>query len=124
MSTLVIVGMASEKAIVGERPGIQTIVGAGNAPALAKQLEAAIAAGADHVISVGVTGALDPDLKVGEIVVGVSVCGEGETVNLAISGQTVTLAISGYNNISGAMSAADSAAVVNFVKLCDLPAIS
>jgi hypothetical protein len=47
-----------------------------------------------------------------------------ETVNLAISGQTVTLAISGYNNISGAMSAADSAAVVNFVKLCDLPAIS
>ena len=93
MSTLVIVAMASEKAIVGERPGIQTIVGAGNAPALAKQLKAAIAAGADHVISVGVTGALDPDLKVGEIVVGVSVCGEGETVIHCDAGWT--------NRISG-----------------------
>jgi hypothetical protein len=47
-----------------------------------------------------------------------------ETVNLAISGNTATLSISNYSNISGTMSATDSAAVVNFIKLCDLPAIA
>jgi nucleoside phosphorylase len=80
VNTVVVVGMASEKAIVGERPGIQVIVGAGNAPALAKQLKATIANGADRIVSLGVVGALAPDLQVGEIVVGVSVCSEGETV--------------------------------------------
>ena len=80
MKIAVVVGMASEKPIVGERPDIQVIVGAGNAPALASRLEATIAAGADRILSIGVCGALAPQLQVGEIVVGVSVCDSGDTI--------------------------------------------
>ena len=58
MTVAVVVGMASEKAVVGERPSIQVIVGARNAPALASRLEATIAAGADRILSIGVCGAL------------------------------------------------------------------
>jgi hypothetical protein len=53
-----------------------------------------------------------------------------ETVNLAISpaatpqGQaTATLDISNYEDLSGSMSAADGAALVTFIKTCDLPPI-
>ena len=63
MTVAVVVGMASEKAVVGERPGIQVIVGAGNALALASRLEATIAAGADRILSIGVCGALAPQLQ-------------------------------------------------------------
>jgi nucleoside phosphorylase len=80
MKIAVVVGMASEKPIVGERPGIQVIVGAGKAPALASRLEAIIAAGADRILSIGVCGALAPQLQVGEIAVGVSVCDRGDTI--------------------------------------------
>jgi hypothetical protein len=47
-----------------------------------------------------------------------------ETVNLAISGTTVTMSISNYSNISGTVSAPAAAEMVNFVKMCNLPAIS
>jgi adenosylhomocysteine nucleosidase len=80
MKIAVVVGMDSEKPIVGERPGIQVIVGAGNALALASRLEATVAAGADGILSIGVCGALAPQLQVGEIVVGVSVCDSGDTI--------------------------------------------
>lgn len=74
VDTLAIVGMASERAILGDRPGVRVIVGAGNAPALASQIEAGIATGAKAIISLGVCGALSPQLQVGELVIGVSVC--------------------------------------------------
>lgn len=66
----IVCGMASEAAIVGEPPGAVVIVGAGDAAALSAKLEAAIAAGADRVISVGICGALDPSLRAGDIILG------------------------------------------------------
>jgi adenosylhomocysteine nucleosidase len=77
MSIAVCVGMASEAAIVGERPRVVTIVGAGDAKSLASKLESAITAGAKAIISLGVAGALSDTLQVGEMVVGVSVCNDG-----------------------------------------------
>jgi hypothetical protein len=79
MKLIAVCGMASEAALIGMRPGVITVIGAGNATSLASKLEAVIADGADRVISFGVAGALVPQLQVGEVVVGVSVCGEGET---------------------------------------------
>lgn len=65
-------GMQSEAAIVGQPAGAQVIVGAGDAAALSAKLEAAIAAGADRVISVGICGAINLGLQVGDVVVGVN----------------------------------------------------
>lgn len=70
----VVCGMSSEAALIGQRPGVLTVVGAGDATALASKLELAIAAGADRVVSIGVAGSLSPQLQVGELVVGVSTC--------------------------------------------------
>jgi adenosylhomocysteine nucleosidase len=70
-------GMASEAAIIGSSPGVSVIVGAGDARSLAAKLDAAVTAGATHILSVGVAGALSPDLRVGEVVVGVSASEDG-----------------------------------------------
>lgn len=80
MTIIAVVGMASEAALVGTRPGLVTVIGAGNADSLASKLEVAIGAGAGGIISTGICGALAPQLQVGEMVIGVSVCREGETV--------------------------------------------
>jgi adenosylhomocysteine nucleosidase len=70
MALVIVVGMASEAAIVGTPPGIQVVIGAGDAVALASKLEAAIAAGATSILSLGICGALDPQLQAGTVVVG------------------------------------------------------
>lgn len=46
-----------------------------------------------------------------------------ETVNLAISGTTVTLSIQNYSNITGSMSVPGAAALVAFIRTCNLPPI-
>jgi adenosylhomocysteine nucleosidase len=73
MTLAIVCGMASEAAIIGQPPGSVVIIGAGDAAALSAKLEAAIAAGTDRVISVGICGGLNPALKAGDIVVGVRV---------------------------------------------------
>jgi adenosylhomocysteine nucleosidase len=82
MTTCVVCGMASEAAIIGRPPGAIVIVGAGDAAALSAKLEAAIAAGADRVISLGLAGAINIAMEVGDVVVGVSAVypGTGDTV--------------------------------------------
>jgi adenosylhomocysteine nucleosidase len=69
---LAAVGMLREAAIV-EGPGVRAAVGGGRASLLAERLEAALGPSVRRVISVGLCGALDPRLKVGDIVIGTEV---------------------------------------------------
>jgi adenosylhomocysteine nucleosidase len=69
----VVVGMASEAALIGQRSDCIVIIGAGDAKALTAKLEAAIVAGATSVLSFGICGALAPDMIAGEVVIGTSV---------------------------------------------------
>lgn len=70
MTTAIVVGMQTERNIVGDRPGDVVIVGAGNAIKLAAIVSAAIDDGCDHVLSFGTCGALSPALAAGALVVG------------------------------------------------------
>ncbi len=74
--TLVAVcGLKREARIVGG-PGIVAVAGGGNSAALARQVESA-AAGCAGLISIGVAGALDPTLAIGEAVVASAVVAGG-----------------------------------------------
>jgi len=81
----IVCGMASERDAIGERPGALIVVGAGDALALASHLEAAIAGGAERIISVGICGGLNPALRVGDAVIGTIVRGDlGEVITLDV----------------------------------------
>jgi hopanoid-associated phosphorylase len=67
---LAVVGMTREAKILA---GSQALVGGGDAAALAARLETALRRGAAGVISFGLCGALEPSLKVGDLVIGESV---------------------------------------------------
>ena len=86
MTLVAVVGMEAEAELVRQAcPGAVVIVGAGNAPALASHLEAAIAAGARAVISLGICGALAKSLRVGDAVIGTMVRGDmGEVLTLDV----------------------------------------
>ncbi len=66
----IVCGLAEEAAVIGRPPGAVVIVGAGDAAGLTARLEAAIAAGADRVISIGICGGLNPLLRAGDVVIG------------------------------------------------------
>jgi hopanoid-associated phosphorylase len=59
-------------------PGIRAIAGGGVPAALEAALETQIA-GASMIVSAGIAGALSPDLRVGDIVIGDHVIGHGDT---------------------------------------------
>jgi hopanoid-associated phosphorylase len=65
---LAAVGMLKEARLVAA-PGVRAVAGGGRADLLEARLKAALA-GADAIISIGLGGALDPSLSVGDIVVG------------------------------------------------------
>lgn len=73
MKTLFVVGMESEAEVVRQVfPSALIVVGAGDATLLSSRLNAALGQNAiDRVISVGICGALDPSLSVGDIVLGI-----------------------------------------------------
>jgi len=64
---LAVVGMTREAKILA---GSTVVVGGGSAGTLAANLEAQLRGGVCGVISFGLCGALDPSLKVGDVVVG------------------------------------------------------
>jgi adenosylhomocysteine nucleosidase len=64
-------GMLKEARLI-QAPGVRVVAGGGRADLLEARLKAALD-GADAVISIGLGGALDPSLTVGDIVVGVEV---------------------------------------------------
>jgi len=65
---LVVVGMTREAKILGV--DVPVVIGGGDAGALAAKLESELADGVAGVISFGLCGALDPTLKVGDLVIG------------------------------------------------------
>jgi hopanoid-associated phosphorylase len=68
---LAVVGMQREARLL-VRPGVRSVVGGGRADLLEQRLAAALD-GAEAVISVGLGGALDPALEVGDLVIGAEV---------------------------------------------------
>jgi len=70
---LAVVGMTREAKIL---EGESVVVGGGDAAGLAARLEELLSRGCAGVISFGLCGALDPALKVGDIVVGAAVTGQ------------------------------------------------
>jgi hopanoid-associated phosphorylase len=69
---LVVVGMTREAKILGD--GAQVLVGGGDMARLAERLEALLGQGGiSGLVSFGLCGALDPALKVGDLVLGESV---------------------------------------------------
>jgi adenosylhomocysteine nucleosidase len=76
VTILVACGLQREAKELG--PGIDAIPGGGVSSALEAALEARIA-GAHVVVSVGIAGALSPDLRVGDLVIGDHVIGQGDT---------------------------------------------
>lgn len=67
---IAVVGMTREAKILGGAP---VVIGGGCAASLAAALQDKLSRGAAGVISFGLCGALDPSLKVGDVVVGESV---------------------------------------------------
>jgi hopanoid-associated phosphorylase len=65
---LAAVGMKREAGLV-RGPGVRAVVGGGRADLLEARLKAALP-GADAILSIGLGGALDPALKVGDVVLG------------------------------------------------------
>jgi hopanoid-associated phosphorylase len=72
---LAVVGMTREAKIIA---GTRVAVGGGVAAALAERLEAELALGVVGVVSFGLCGALHPDLKVGDLVLGDTVVSNGD----------------------------------------------
>ena len=66
---LAAVGMLREAEIV-RRPGVVAVAGGGRADLLLQRLEAAFRPEITGVVSVGLCGALEPGLKVGDVVIG------------------------------------------------------
>jgi hopanoid-associated phosphorylase len=69
---LAAVGMLREAKIV-RRPGVRPIAGGARAELLARRLEAAYSPDVTGVVSIGLCGALDPGLRVGDLVIGAEV---------------------------------------------------
>jgi hopanoid-associated phosphorylase len=68
---LAVVGMTREAKILGA--GAPVLIGGGNGTTLAASLEVELARGVAGVVSFGLCGALDPALKVGDLVIGEAV---------------------------------------------------
>ena len=68
---LAAVGMTREARLVA-RPGVRAVAGGGRADLLEARLKAALE-GVDAILSIGLGGALDPALKVGDVVIATEV---------------------------------------------------
>jgi adenosylhomocysteine nucleosidase len=73
---LAVVGMTREAKILG--PETAVLVGGGDAAALTAKLAAELRAGLAGVVSFGLCGALDPQVRVGDVVIGEAVADGGD----------------------------------------------
>lgn len=80
MTLLVACGLQREARIIA-RPGVMVVAGGGDAARLEAELEAA-APRAQAILSSGLAGALDPDLKAGDLVIASLFPGEGRATAL------------------------------------------
>jgi adenosylhomocysteine nucleosidase len=65
---IAVTGMAREARLVAH-PGVLPVVGGGDAAMLEKRIDAAVANGGRRILSIGIGGALCPDLRVGDVVI-------------------------------------------------------
>src|SRR5437660_9751552 len=63
-----VTGMAREARLVDHRD-VLPVVGGGDADLLEKRIDAAIAKGGRRILSIGICGALCPELRVGDVVI-------------------------------------------------------
>ena len=65
---IAVTGMAREARLIAQA-GVLSVVGGGDIDALEKRIDAAVARGGRRVLSIGICGALCPELKVGDVVI-------------------------------------------------------
>lgn len=65
------------EARIASGPGVLTLAGGGDAPALARGIEAAVANGVTAIMSFGIAGALDPALRPGTCIVAQAIVHNG-----------------------------------------------
>jgi hopanoid-associated phosphorylase len=65
---IAVTGMAREARLIAHR-NVIPVLGGGDAEALEKRIDAAIGKGGRRILSIGICGALCPDLKVGDVVI-------------------------------------------------------
>lgn len=92
MTLLAVVGLRREARIVAG-PALKTLAGGGVSKTLVARIEAALAPDVRGVISIGIAGALDPRLRVGEGVIATAVMAGSERyrVDLAWSDRLAAL---------------------------------
>ena len=74
-----VTGMAREARLIAHH-NVITAVGGGDAVALERRIEAAIVRGGRRILSIGICGALCPELKVGDVVVASEIVTPGGVV--------------------------------------------
>ncbi len=67
-----VTGLAREARIIA-RPEVITVVGGGDRGALEQRIGAAVSTGARRVLSIGICGALSPELRIGDCIVATEV---------------------------------------------------
>lgn len=73
---IAVVGMVSEARIIAG-PGVVVVISGGRSTSLPAKLEMALGAGGAAVLSFGLCGGLDPDLRPGDLIVGSGVFSDG-----------------------------------------------
>src|SRR5438067_12448671 len=63
-----VTGLAREARLIAHRD-VLPVVGGGDAEILEKRIDAAVAKGGRRILSIGICGALCPDLRVGDVVI-------------------------------------------------------
>ncbi len=72
MTVLAVTGLNREARILAG-PGVATLASGGQISSLAARIAAALSTGGDGIISIGIAGALNPSLRVGDVVLGAEV---------------------------------------------------
>jgi hopanoid-associated phosphorylase len=75
---LAVTGLAREARLIAG-PDVLPVIGGGDAAALERRLSAAFEKGARRVLSIGICGALSPDLRVGDAIVASEIVSAGES---------------------------------------------
>ncbi len=65
---IAVTGLAREARLIAG-PNLSPVIGGGDARALEQRLGAALAGGARRILSIGICGALSPDLRVGDALI-------------------------------------------------------
>jgi len=88
---IAVTGMAREARLIAHR-NVIPVIGGGDAEALEKRIDAAVAKGGRRVLSIGICGALCPGLRVGDVIIASEIV-TGDTVYSTSASWTRELAV-------------------------------